>query len=74
MYLWDDVFKFSREDYFKKESVDQFSLECFIKKFESEQSQDYFKIFTPRVNNKFIEVKNRELKANLSDGNENDSI
>ena len=73
MYLWDDVFKFSREDYFKKESVNQFSLECFIEKFESEHSQDYFKIFTPRVNNKFIEVKNRELKANLSDGNENDS-
>lgn len=73
MYLWDDVFKFSREDYFNKDNVEQFSLECFIQKFEEETGKDNFKIFTTRVNNKIREVKAEEIKANLPNGNENES-
>ncbi|MEE0942668.1 MAG: AAA family ATPase [Methanobrevibacter sp.] len=72
MYLWDDVFKFSREDYFKETAVDQFSLECFIDAFVNDQSDIFFKIFTPRVNSKLLEVYNRENNANLPDGKEND--
>lgn len=72
MYLWDDVFKFSREDYFKETAVDQFSLECFINAFVNDQSDIFFKIFTPRVNSKLLEVYNRENNANLPNGKEND--
>ena len=72
MYLWDDVFKFSREDYFKETAADQFSLECFIDAFVNDQSDVFFKIFTPRVNSKLLEVYNRENNANLPDGKEND--
>lgn len=72
MYLWDDVFKFSREDYFKETAVDQFSLECFIDAFVNDQSDIFFKIFTPRINSKLLEVYNRENNANLPDGKEND--
>lgn len=72
MYLWDDVFKFSREEYFKKDSVEQFSLECFIKKFKNEQSQAITKIFTPQVTAKIGKVA-RESEKTLSDGKENDS-
>ena len=68
MYLWDDVFKFSREDYFNKDSVDQFCLESFIKKFENTEGKDKFEIFTDIINNKI-----KEVKARLSDGQENDS-
>lgn len=64
MYLWDDVFKFSREDYFDKDSVDQFSLESFIEKFE----KDTFEIFTPIMTNKI-----KEVKETLSDGKEDDT-
>lgn len=67
MYLWDDVFKFSREDYFNKDSVDQFCLESFIKKFENSEGKDKFEIFTDIINNKI-----KEVKARLSDGQEND--
>ena len=72
MYLWDDVFKFSREVYFKESAVDQFSLECFINVFVKDQSDIYFKIFTPRVNNKLLEVYNRENNEILPNGKEND--
>lgn len=72
MYLWDDVFKFSREDYFKESAVNQFSLECFINAFVNDQSDIYFKIFTPRVNSKLLEVYNRENNTNLPNGKEND--
>ena len=64
MYLWDDVFKFNRGDYFDENSVDEFSLECFIEKFE----KDTFDIFTPLITKKIEEVEKR-----LSDGIENDS-
>lgn len=73
MYLWDDVFKFSREDFFNKEENKPFSLEYFINKFEKEQSNTIIKIFTPRVNKKIVNVAARENKVNLLDGNENDS-
>ena len=72
MYLWDDVFKFSREDYFKESAVNQFSLESFIDAFVKDQSDIFFNIFTPRVNSKLLEVYNRENNANLHDGKEND--
>lgn len=68
MYLWDDVFKFSREEYFNKDNVNQFSLESFIKKFEDTQEKDKFEIFTNIVNNKIKETEKR-----LSDGQEYDS-
>lgn len=64
MYLWDDVFKFNRGDYFDETTVDEFSLECFIEKFE----KDTFDIFTPIITKKIEEVEER-----LSDGKENDS-
>ena len=73
MYLWDDVFKFSREDYFKESAVSQFSLECFIDTYVNEESPYFFKIFTGRINNKIMEVENRENNLDLSAGNENDS-
>ncbi|ALT68985.1 McrB family protein [Methanobrevibacter millerae] len=74
MYLWDDVFKFSREDYFNKNTVDQFSLECFINKYVNNQNQDFnFEIFTYPVNNKIREVNAKEIEKNSSDGKENDS-
>lgn len=63
MYLWDDVFKFSREEYFNKDSVNQFSLESFIKKFEDSQGKDEIEIFTNIVNAKIKETEER-----LSDG------
>ena len=72
MYLWDDVFKFSREDYFKESAVNQFSLESFIDAFVKDQSDIFFNIFIPRVNSKLLEVYNRENNANLHDGKEND--
>lgn len=64
MYLWDDVFKFNRDDYFDETAVDEFSLECFIEKFE----KDTFDIFTPIITEKIEEVEER-----LFDGKENDS-
>ena len=68
MYLWDDVFKFSRDDYFNKDSVDQFCLESFIEKFRESKGKDKFEIFTDIITNKI-----KEVKARLSDGQENDS-
>ena len=68
MYLWDDVFKFSREDYFNKNNVEQFTLDCFIKEFVNTKEKDNFKIFTNIVNNKIKEVKER-----LSNGLKHDS-
>lgn len=73
LYLWDDVFKFSRENYFNKNVVNQFSLECFIKEFENNQAKNYFKVFTPRVSNKIMEVNVKEINTNSHNGNENDS-
>ena len=71
MYLWDDVFKFSRENYFKKMDNEPFSLEYFIEKFENEQ--DILKIFTPRVETKFGELLRIENEKKSAYGNENDS-
>lgn len=69
MYLWDDVFKFSREDYFNKKCVEQFCLESISKKFETNDNKNKFEIFTDKINNKITEVKEK-----LSDGTEeNDS-
>lgn len=59
MYLWDDVFKFSRDEYFDRKSVTEFSLESFIKEFENNQETDSFTIFTPIINNKIQEVKQK---------------
>lgn len=59
MYLWDDVFKFDREKYFNKGSVDQFSLEKFIEKFEKTEERESFIIFTSEINEKIKEVKKR---------------
>lgn len=72
MYLWDDVFKFSRDDYFKETAVKQFSLECFIEEFVGEKSDLFFKIFTSRINRKLLEVFNRENNINLNDGKQYD--
>ena len=59
MYLWDDVFKFSREDYFNENSVDLFCLESFIKKFVNTNWKNHLTIFTPIITNKIDEVKER---------------
>lgn len=47
-YLWDDVFKFSREEIF---NVDQLSLEFVINKFISSSGMNRFDIFTDNVKN-----------------------
>ena len=59
MYLWDDVFKFSREDFFNKESVDQFCLESIIDEYIKNEEMGKFKIFTNRINDKIKEVNER---------------
>lgn len=46
-YLWDDAFKFSREDIFE---VSQFnSLEAVVKKFATERKNDRFRVFNETV-------------------------
>lgn len=46
-YLWDDAFKFSREDIFE---VSQFnSLEAVVRKFASEKKNDRFRVFKETV-------------------------
>lgn len=46
-YLWDDAFKFSREDIFKVEQYN--SLEAVIKKFMKEKKNDRFTVFKENV-------------------------
>ena len=67
MYLWDDVFKFSREDYFDKSSVKQFSLEYFIKEFENNQETNRFRIFTSIINDKIKEKLNVNETVSLKE-------
>jgi hypothetical protein len=51
-YLWDDAFKFSREDIFE---VSQYnSLEAVVGKFLSEKKNDRFKVFKENVYDAFI--------------------
>ena len=51
-YLWDDAFKFSREDIFE---VSQYnSLEAVVAKFSSEKKNDRFKVFKENVYDAFV--------------------
>ena len=51
-YLWDDAFKFSREDIFE---VSQFnSLEAVVRKFAEEKNNDRFKVFKETVYDAFV--------------------
>lgn len=51
-YLWDDAFKFSREDIFE---VSQFnSLEAVVRKFMSEKNNDRFTVFKENVYDAFV--------------------
>ena len=51
-YLWDDAFKFSREDIFE---VSQYnSLEAIVRKFSNEKNNDRFKVFKETVYDAFI--------------------
>lgn len=51
-YLWDDAFKFSREDIFE---VSQYnSLEAVVRKFTSEKHNDRFKVFKENVYDAFV--------------------
>jgi 5-methylcytosine-specific restriction enzyme B len=51
-YLWDDAFKFSREDIFE---VSQYnSLEAVVRKFTSEKNNERFKVFKETVYDAFV--------------------
>jgi len=51
-YLWDDAFKFSREDIFE---VSQYnSLEAVVRKFKNEKNNDRFTIFKETVYDAFV--------------------
>lgn len=54
-YLWDDVFKFTREDIF--DLANTRSLEEVIKKFVTEKKNDRFKVFKENIWNTLIEKK-----------------
>ena len=46
-YLWDDAFKFHREDVFDEKEVEQFTLEFFLDKFTNKETdENRFSIFT----------------------------
>lgn len=45
-YLWDDAFKFDREDVFDKVEDEPFTLEFFIDEFIKDDNNDRFSIFT----------------------------
>ena len=54
-YLWDDVFKFTREDIFDLDNTRM--LEEVIKKFVTEKKNDRFKVFKENIWNTLIEKK-----------------
>lgn len=60
-YLWDDAFKFSREDIFE---INQYnSLEAVVRKFKSEKNNDRFKVFKETVYDAFV-VPNADEQNN----------
>lgn len=58
-YLWDDAFKFSREDIFETNQYN--SLESVVRKFTNEKGNERFKIFKENVFDAFVpSEKDRE--------------
>lgn len=61
-YLWDDVFKFSREDIFEVSEYN--SLEAVVGKFSSERKNDRFKVFKENVFDAFVSPNADEQNNN----------
>ena len=55
MYLWDDALKLSREEVFDEDSLDQFTLEFIVNKFNEGEEEQRFSIFTDKIRENFKE-------------------